>query len=385
MDAGEKNLGLLGDDCEEMKTRVICSARVRRSPPIFPVSGAHLSPGLVFLEHVLRIGLLRPNVVEAFLVNKAEHLGDLDSAQLFGDALVEAGLLTQYQLDRLLAGSTHGLLLGNYRVLDRIGAGAMGVVFLGEHTMMNRRVAIKVMPFDDDSPAEYLDRFYAEMQVLAELHHPNIVMAYDSGRVECPAPGLPSLLYLVMEYIDGCDLDKYVMDHGRLPVAQACRWISQAAFGLQEAHNRLLIHRDVKPSNMLLTKAEQVKLLDFGLVRQFALRMTDPKALLGTVEFMAPEQSCDPSAVSSHADIYSLGASLFWLLTGEPPYAQVRSVNEALKQLQHASPRKLRQLRPDAPPNLEALMDRLLERDPMRRPSMPIAVARYLQPFTSAN
>src|SRR5205814_6427805 len=110
----------------------------------------------------------------------------------------------------------------------------------------------------------------------------------------------PTLLYLVMEFVEGNDLEQYVLDYGPIPIDKACNWISQAACGLQEAHNHNLIHRDVKPSNILLTKSEQIKLVDFGLVRQFALRMTDPKALLGTLEFMAPEQSYDPSAVSSH-------------------------------------------------------------------------------------
>jgi serine/threonine protein kinase len=352
-----------------------------------PADGSvnRLSPGLAFLNHLMRMGLLKPNMVDKFLAQRAERLAELDTAESLGESLVRANLLTQYQFDRVMAGTTHGLVLGNYRILNRLGSGAMGIVFLGEHTMMNRRAAVKVMPVDEDSPRELLERFYAEMQVLAQLHHPNVVMAFDSGKLESTSVGLPTLLYLVMELVDGSDLEQHVLDSGPVEIGKACNWISQAACGLQEAHNHRLIHRDVKPSNMLLTKTEQVKLVDFGLVRQFALRLTEPKALLGTIEFMAPEQSHDPTAVSSHADIYALGATLFWLLTGETPYPRQRSVSEALKQLQSSPPRPLRTLRPDAPPELEAVLERLLERNPIRRPATPLAVKRYLQPFAAAS
>jgi serine/threonine protein kinase len=341
------------------------------------------SAGRAFLDHLVRLGLLRPSDCDGLAVTQGAPCAEGDAAETIGKDLVRAGLLSQYQLDRVLAGTTHGLVLGNYRVLERIGAGGMGVVFLGEHVMMHRRVAIKVLPVDDDCPRILLDRFYAEMQVLAALHHPNIVMAFDSGKLEGKGPGQPGLLYLAMEFIDGSDLEQYVADHGQVPIAKACHWISAAASGLQEAHNNSLVHRDVKPSNLLLTKSEQVKLVDFGLVRQFGLRLTDPKSLLGTVEFMSPEQSSDPTTVGTQADIYALGATLFWLLTGEPPYPRKRSIKEALALLQNDRPRPLRHLRPEAPAELEAVIDRLLERDPMRRPALPLMVQRYLAPFTT--
>jgi eukaryotic-like serine/threonine-protein kinase len=342
-----------------------------------------LSPGRAFVDHLIRLGLLRAGDRECLPGSQGALFNDADTAEAVGMNLVQAGRLTQYQLDRVLAGSTHGLVLGYYRVLDRIGAGGMGVVFLAEHMMLQRRVALKVLPVDDDCPPILLERFYTEMRVLAALHHPNIIMAFDSGKLERTVPGQPGLLYLAMELIDGCDLEQYVMDHGPAPIAKACRWISDAAGGLQEAHNHTLVHRDVKPSNILLTKSEQVKLVDFGLVRQFGLSLTDPKSLLGTVEFMPPEQSCDPTSVGSQADIYALGATLFWLLTGEPPYPRARSLKEGLELLQTGRPRDLCQLRPDAPAELEALIDRLLDRDPMRRPALPLMVQRYLAPFTT--
>src|SRR5262249_28799619 len=159
------------------------------------------------------------------------------------------------------------------------------------------------------------------------------------------------------------------IDRGRVPIPQACEWIRQAASGLQAAHDHHLIHRDIKPSNLLLTDDQQVKLVDFGLVRQFSSRLTDPGVLLGTVEYMSPEQSCDPFSVGSQADIYGLGATLFWLLTGEPPYPRGRTLADSLRLLQNTSPRRLRALMPNAPEELDALVARMLHRDPTRRPA----------------
>jgi serine/threonine protein kinase len=347
-----------------------------------PVTSDHIPPAVrAFLRHLQQVGLLGPGSFDGVSKLKDGQIGELDTPSKVGHVLIDAGRLTKYQLDRVLSGATHGLVLGNYRVRDQLGAGAMGVVFLGEHVMMKRQVAIKVLPVDDDCPRLLLDRFYAEMRVLAQLQHPNVVMAFDSGKVESPTSDRPGLLYLVMEYVDGCDLENHVLEHGPLPIGKACNWISQAACGLQEAHNHQLIHRDIKPSNILVTRNGQIKLVDFGLVRQFAFRLTDPGALLGTLDFMPPEQSYDPSSVSSHADIYALGATLFWVLTGAYPFPRLRSLKDSLEQLQHRAPRRLRELRPDAPPALEAIVDRLLEKNPARRPALALMVKKALEPF----
>jgi serine/threonine-protein kinase len=349
-----------------------------------PPAGDHLPPsGQAFLDHLVRLNLVSPSMAGNFVRANVGQLAGFDSATPIGEALVAANVLTRYQFERILAGLTHGLVLGNYRVLARIGAGGMGIVFRGEHALMHRQVAIKVLPVDDGCPADMLQRFYNEMRVLAQLNHPNIVTAYDSGRVP-GAGGLPMLLYLVMELIDGCDLELYVHRHGPVPIGTACRWICQAATGLQEAHHHGLIHRDVKPSNLLLANNDHIKLVDFGLVRQFSTGLTDPKAMLGTVEYMSPEQATDPSSVGTHADIYALGATLFLLLTGQPPYPPAATTRVALEQLQAKPPRQLRQFCPDAPPALEAVLSRLLDRDPLRRPPMALTVERLLAPYAAA-
>jgi serine/threonine protein kinase len=350
-----------------------------------PESEKNILPpgGRAFLDLLLRYQLLTPGTVHDFLEQAPSALHTYTDGEILGADLVRLNHLTSYQLGRVLSGKTHGLVLGNHRILDRLGSGSMGEVYVAEHLFMKRKVAIKVLPVDEDCPARVLERFYSEMQVLATLHHPHIVMAFDAGKVPPPHPGMPDMLYLAMELIPGGDLDQYVVDHGPIAVGQACEWIRQAAYGLQEAHDHQLIHRDIKPSNLLLTSQNQVKLVDFGLARQFSSRLTDPNALLGTVEFMSPEQSRDPSFVGSHADIYGLGATLFFLLTGEPPYPEVRSLSEALRMLQETRPRRLRQLRTDTPPELDLLIDRMLDPDPPRRPALPLTVMNALLPFAS--
>ncbi|MCS6852034.1 MAG: protein kinase [Gemmataceae bacterium] len=339
--------------------------------------------GRAFLEDLIRMQLLGRSAAGLFLQQFAEQLGEFGDEEVLGNALIQAGLLTSYQFDRIMAGTTHGLVLGNHRVLDRLGAGSMGVVFLAEHALLKRRVAIKVLPVDETVPAALLERFYAEMRVLADLRHPNIVMAFDAGKIPGPNPGMPALHYLVLELVPGGDLEQYVVEHGPVPVAQACEWICQAAAGLQAAHDHHLIHRDVKPSNLLLSAEGQVKLVDFGLARQFCSQLTDPRALLGSIDFMAPEQSFDPSTVGPQADIYGLGATLFWLLTGQPPFPPEKSVARALRALQTGRPRRLRSLRPDAPAELDALIARMLDRDPAERPALPVAVMNALSRFAA--
>lgn len=352
-------------------------ARVCPNPP--PDAPA---PGQALLDKLLTLNLLEPAALESFLSANG-HLLIGSTEEALGEALVEAKLLTTYQLDRVRAGTTHGLVLGSYRVLDKLGAGGMGVVFVCEHHLLKRRAAVKVLPVDDDCPPALRQRFYAEMRVLAEMHHPNVVMAFDAGEVGPDNGGanLPPLMYLVMELVDGGDLEGYVVDHGPCAVVEACNYIRQAACGLQATHDRHLVHRDLKPSNLLRTARGEVKLVDFGLARQFCSRLTDQRALLGSLEFMPPEQSHDPSAVGKEADIYGLGATLFWLLTGEPPYPFARTIGQALRCLQRDPPRRLRDLRPEVPDELDDLVARMLDRNPVKRPTSALAIMNALLPF----
>jgi response regulator RpfG family c-di-GMP phosphodiesterase len=340
-------------------------------------------PARNFLEQLVHAQLLDSTAINPFLQQYLDRLPAFLDLDLLGDAMVHSGLLTPYQLNRIKAGTTHGLVLGNYRVRDRLGGGSVGVVFLGEHILLRRKVAIKVVPVDDNFPAAVLERFHSEMRVLAEMQHPHVVLAYDAGRLLAPSPNMPALHFLVMELLPGGDLEQYIDRLGPATVPRACEWLRQAASGLQEAHDRHLIHRDLKPSNMLLTANEQVKLVDFGLARQFTSNRTDPRALLGSLDFMAPEQSIDPSSVGTAADIYGLGATFFWLLTGHPPYASDASVAKALYTLQFTKPRRVRDLMPDVPAELDELVDRMLARDAAARPPSPLAIMPVLAKFTT--
>src|SRR5689334_23152544 len=234
--------------------------------------------------------------------------------------LVEYKLLNPYQASRLRAGKSFGLVLGNYRVIDRLGAGGMGVIYLAEHTRMRKRAAVKTLAWSKDQDARLLSRFYAEMRAVGQLRHPNIVSAIDAGEVRSLDPDAGVLHYFVMEYLPGQDLEALVHTHGPIAPEKACQLAHQVADALLEAHRHGLIHRDIKPSNVLVTPEGSAKLLDFGLARNFRERLTEPGAVLGTIGYLAPEQAQDATKVDVRADIYSLGATLFWCLAGRDPF-----------------------------------------------------------------
>jgi response regulator RpfG family c-di-GMP phosphodiesterase len=295
--------------------------------------------------------------------------------------LVEHGLLTEYQAARVEAGTAFGLVLGNYRVLDRIGAGGMGVVFKAEHIDMRRVVAIKVLAQTHGEDTRLLQRFLAEMRAVARLHHPNIVAAIDAGKAQGPGPDAPLLRYLVMEYVAGLDLEELVKANGPFGAARACDLIYQVAAALAEAHKANLVHRDIKPSNVLVTPEDQAKLLDFGLAQQFGRRMTEPGTLLGTVEYMAPEQARDASTVDVRADVYGLGATLFWCLAGEPPFPSTGNLIEDLGGRLERPPPSLRERRPEVPAALDEVVARMMALHPEDRYPTATAVMRALLPF----
>jgi response regulator RpfG family c-di-GMP phosphodiesterase len=295
--------------------------------------------------------------------------------------LVDAGLLTDYQAGRISAGATFGLILGNYRILNRIGAGGMGIVYKAEHLEMRRLVAIKVLPLIDQDRT-LLARFLSEMRAVARLQHPHIVAALDAGKLSGPDPDQPQLRYLVMEYVPGRDLEDQVRDYGPLPVTQACEVIYQVASALAEAHKHQLVHRDIKPSNVRLTPEGQAKLLDFGLARHFRGRhVTDPGALLGTVDYMAPEQVRDPSGVDIRADIYALGGTLFWCLTGKHPFASQGNVVQDVLQRLAIPPPSVRTHRPEVSIELDRVVAKMMAINPDDRYPAPAAVMQALLPF----
>jgi response regulator RpfG family c-di-GMP phosphodiesterase len=332
-----------------------------------------------FLHYLAESHLFTQAELDVFL---RENPGlDGDDASALIAALVSQGRLNDFQVGRLVAGHTFGLVLGHYRLLGRLGSGGMGVVYKAEHIHMQRTVALKLLAAEDDRNTVFLQRFSSEMQALAVLRHPNIVLAFDAGEVDVPhAPG-KVLRYLVMEYVTGRSLEQRVQEEGPLPVVAACQYVRQAAEGLRHAHEHGLVHRDVKPSNLLVTPQEQVKILDFGLARLCRRRCTEAHALLGTVDYMAPEQARDARAVDIRADIYGLGGVLYWLLAGHKPFPGDRPPLEELLARQKESPAPLRHARPDVPPELEAVVAQMMAPDPNDRYPTPLAVITALNGF----
>jgi putative two-component system response regulator len=307
---------------------------------------------------------------------------ETDASQLL-EKLVQNKLLTQYQADRVNAGTTHGLLLGSYRVLDRLGSGAMGVVFLAEHIHLRRLVAIKMLPLyaGADSGGPLLTRFFNEIRIIAQLQHPNIVWAIDTGELPGEGPDAPMLYYHVMEYVPGKDLESLVATDGPLAVLRACDLTYQIASALVEADKRHLVHRDIKPSNILVTPEGQAKLLDFGLARSTHNRHTQQGIVLGTIDYLAPEQARDASAVDIRADIYSLGGTLYWALTGKVPFPSDAPLHQQIVNRLIQAPPSVSQARFDIPPALNAVVTKMLATRPEDRFPTPQALMRALLPY----
>jgi response regulator RpfG family c-di-GMP phosphodiesterase/serine/threonine protein kinase len=349
---------------------------------------AHPSVSL-FLRYLRESGVVSPQELERFLLDNPAF-EETDTARL-GDSLVHQGLLNSYQLKRVCAGQTFALVLGNYRILDWLGAGGMGIVYKAEHVHMKRPVALKVLITEEDDNAVFLQRFSSEMQALAVLRHPNIVLAFDAGEVRVPNSGNKMLRYLVMEYVPGENLEQYVLSRGPLPIALACDFVRQAANGLRHAHEHGLVHRDIKPSNLLVMGLAgpgphtvgqgQIKILDFGLARLCRRRCTAAYSVLGTVDYMAPEQARDARSVDVRADIYALGGTLYWLLTGQRPFPSDRPPVEELLARQFEAPVPPRSHRPDIPLELEAVVCQMMARDPNDRYPTPLAVISALDTF----
>jgi serine/threonine protein kinase len=267
-----------------------------------------------------------------------------------------------------------------YRVLGLIGVGGMGSVFKAEHRMMERPVALKVISraLTDDQAA--IERFRREVRTAAKLSHPNIVTAFDAEQVG-------DLHFFVMEYIDGNSLDRWVGKVGPLPVAEACNYVRQAALGLQYAHERGMVHRDIKPHNLLRTKDGEIKILDFGLARFASERagkdaLTQTGMAMGTPDYIAPEQANDARSAEIRADIYSLGCTLYFLLTGRVPFPDGTTLQKFIAHLEQTA-RPVRQLRPDVPAGLEAVLARMMAKKPADRYKQPLDAANALAPFLS--
>jgi serine/threonine protein kinase len=284
--------------------------------------------------------------------------------------LVRARVLTPYQAAALYQGKGKGLFVGPYVVLDRIGRGGMGMVFKAVHREHQSVVALKVLPPSyPRRKRAAVKRFRDEAESLARLRHPNIVRCLEHVKE------VDGVYYLVMEYVEGRDLKCLVEKMGAFPVAQAIECLLQTAKGLQSAHTLQIIHRDIKPANLMLDRTNTLRILDFGLARVIS---PDPWlhddgdgatswVIQGTIPYMAPEQADDSSKADARSDIYSLGCTLHFLLTGRPPYSG-RTWAEMFMAHRHAPIPSLKAARPSVPDYLDDLFIRMLAKDPADRP-----------------
>ncbi|WP_161604529.1 serine/threonine protein kinase [Roseiconus nitratireducens] len=267
--------------------------------------------------------------------------------------------------------------LGPYRLLELIGCGGMGAVYLAEHQRLRRRCAIKLLPPERVSQPGWLDRFDREMTTIASLEHPNVVRATDAGHQA-------GWHYLVMEFLDGLDIGRVARRMGPLRVADACEIIRQAASGLAHIHDSGLVHRDIKPSNLMLTRKGTVKLLDLGLVLpgddplSADERLTTVGHVMGTMPYMAPEQLADSRVVKPQSDIYALGATLYRLIAGQPPHRSGFGLAAQVLAITHQDATPLDRVRDDVDPDVVQLVSQMLARDPQQRPASAMEVADRL-------
>jgi WD40 repeat protein/serine/threonine protein kinase len=356
------------------------------------------------VEELRKLRLLEP----AQLLEADSLQPDQGDARALVKELVHRHWLTPYQANLLFQGRGRELVLGSYIVLSRLGEGGMGQVFKARHWTLGKIVAVKVLRKDRVGNPAAVRRFEREIQVAAQVSHPNVVMGYDAEETD-------GALFYAMEYVEGIDLGKLVKESGPLPVAEACDYACQAARGLAACHERGLIHRDIKPSNLLLTRASAgasaeiqppnkskesdasrpepnrglIKILDLGLARlepnggeRPIERLTMVGKVVGTPDYLAPEQARDSHRVDARADLYSLGCTLYFLLTGQTPFGAGTPTEKVFRHhMEEATP--LEQLRPEAPSALAAVVRKLMAKLPEDRYQTAAEVIAALEPFTS--
>ncbi len=329
---------------------------------------------------VRKSGLVEEPKLAAF-IHAHGHDGLLnDDIKKIVATMVRDGLITYFQGEQFLLGKWRGFTLGKFKLLERIGVGGLGQVFLCEHTFMRKRMAVKVLPPTKAEDPVTLGRFYREARVASGLEHPNIVRTHD---IDQDGP----LHFLVMEYVDGTSLQEIVKKFGPLSVSRACHYIRQACKGLQYAHSTGMIHRDIKPGNIMIDRHGVAKLLDMGLARlyrdeqdQLTLKYDD-KNVLGTADYVAPEQTRDGRNIDVRADIYGMGATFYYVLTGQPPFPEP-TVAEKLIAHQSKKPKPIREIRPDVPAGVGKIVEKMLAKDPKDRFQVPQEIVDALDVWT---
>ncbi len=328
-------------------------------------------------ELIEKSRLVEPAALQSqFNAIRARYEGLLPDPVAVCKELEDAGIVTRWQCEKLLQGKYKGFFLGNHKLLGHLGSGGMSSVYLAEHMVMKHKRAIKVLPKSKLGNNSYLERFQREAKAIASLNHPNIVRAFDIDNEK-------DTHYLVMEDVDVADMQAFVLKHGPLPFAVAADYIAQSARGLHHAHEAGLIHRDVKPANILINKMGVVKVLDLGLA--LFSEETDPSLtmeyndkVLGTADYLPPEQAINSHKIDSRADMYGLGCTLYFLLTGHAPFPE-GSIPSRIIRHQNSMPPDIRKDRPDCPGELDGVCVKMMQKDPRFRYSNCLQVAEILE------
>jgi eukaryotic-like serine/threonine-protein kinase len=334
-----------------------------------------------FLDLVRKSGVADDAKLTAYMEKLSEAKIEIpDQPSKLAGRLVRDGMLTFFQAEQILQGKYKRFTIGKYKVLEKLGVGGMGQVFLCEHAKMKRRVAVKVLPIAKSEDEAATERFYREARAAAALDHPNIVRAFDVDQDD-------NLHYLVMEFVDGSNFHDIVKKHGPLDVTRACHYIYGAAAGLQYANTMGIVHRDIKPGNLLLDRGGVVKVLDMGLARFFRdeedhITRKYDENVLGTADYLSPEQALDSHTVDIRSDLYSLGGTFYYMLTGTAPFPDG---NVAQKLLAHQvkEPKPIREHRHDVPDEVAAIISKMMAKKVEDRYQTPAelmtALTHYVQ------
>lgn len=305
------------------------------------------------------------------------------SSMLLAKELVRRGWLTVYQVNQMFQANGQELTLGPYRIVDHLGKGGVSQVFKAWHTERNCLVALKVIHSHLLNNPEAVGRFQREMKAVARLAHANIVQSFEND-------ALGEAHFFAMEFVQGTSLDKLVQLSGPLASPQACDFMRQAALGLQHAHERGLVHRDIKPANLVqIPGSSLIKILDFGLARLHrspdgksgpAVALTMEGAIIGTADYMAPEQARDARTADIRSDIYSLGCTFFFLLTGQPPFPGNALMQKLYNHI-NTEPPAAADKRPEVPGAISAIVRKMMAKKQDDRYQTPAEVAEAIGPF----
>src|SRR5437660_5631208 len=333
-----------------------------------------------FLKNVLRSGVLDRAELQDALRNVP--LENRQATEAVADHLVDSGKLSRFQVSKLLKGMTVGLVLGPFHVLAPIGKGGMGTVYLARDSRSDLLLALKVLPPKRAREEErLLSRFRREMEMCQRVAHPHLAWAYEVGVCQ-------GVYYIAMEYIPGQSLYRLVNEQGPLQVARAARLFAEVASALEHAHNQGLIHRDLKPSNIIITPHDHAKVLDLGLAlvqgeAPGRLEVVGGRGyVVGTLDYIAPEQAENPTAVDPRSDIYSLGCTLYFALTGQPPFPGGTPL-EKIQRHRFEDPTPVPQLNPAIPPGFIGLLRKLMAKNPEQRFATAAEVQQKLTEWAS--